>query len=93
MFPDFTGIVLDLINADYLVPSDLTISQFVYVIRKTIKLSAKKAIFLFVDNVLPPIGELMSSVYVDKKDEDGFLYINYIGENTFGASSIKSLLT
>lgn len=27
---------------------------------------------------------LMSSVYEDHKDEDGFLYITYSGENTFG---------
>lgn len=72
----------------YLVPSDLTVGQFVYVIRKRIKLSAEKAIFIFVDNVLPPTGEIMSSVYEEKKDEDGFLYITYSGENTFGASSI-----
>lgn len=31
--------------------------QFVYVIRKRIKLSAEKAIFIFVDNVLPPAGK------------------------------------
>lgn len=29
----------------------------------------------------------MSSVYEDHKDEDGFLYITYSGENTFGSSS------
>lgn len=27
----------------------------------------------------------MSSIYEDHKDEDGFLYITYSGENTFGA--------
>lgn len=44
-------------NCRYLVPADLTVGQFVYVIRKRIKLSAEKAIFIFVDNVLPPTGE------------------------------------
>lgn len=43
----------------YLVPADLTVGQFVYVIRKRIKLSAEKAIFIFVDNVLPPTGTLL----------------------------------
>ncbi|RZC66723.1 hypothetical protein C5167_010411 [Papaver somniferum] len=38
----------------YLVPADLTVEQFVYVIRKRIKFSAEKAIFIFVDNFLPP---------------------------------------
>jgi hypothetical protein len=27
---------------------------------------------------------LMSSIYEEHKDEDGFLYITYSGENTFG---------
>jgi hypothetical protein len=39
------------------VPADLTVGQFVYVIRKRIKLSPEKAIFVFVKNVLPPTGE------------------------------------
>jgi len=69
----------------YLVPADLTVGQFVYVIRKRIKLSPEKAIFIFVDEVLPPTAALMSSIYEEHKDEDGFLYITYSGENTFGS--------
>ncbi|WKA05528.1 hypothetical protein VitviT2T_023490 [Vitis vinifera] len=77
----------DIPNIDkkkYLVPADLTVGQFVYVIRKRIKLSAEKAIFIFVDNVLPPTGAIMSAIYDEKKDADGFLYVTYSGENTFG---------
>lgn len=77
----------DIPNIDkkkYLVPADLTVGQFVYVIRKRIKLSAEKAIFIFVDNVLPPTGAIMSTIYDDKRDGDGFLYVTYSGENTFG---------
>lgn len=29
-------------------------------------------------------GAIMSAIYDDKKDEDGFLYVTYSGENTFG---------
>jgi len=61
----------------YLVPSDLTVGQFCYVIRKRIKLSPEKAIFIFVNEVLPPTAALMSSIYEEHKDEDGFLYITY----------------
>jgi GABA(A) receptor-associated protein len=60
------------------VPADLTVGQFVYVIRKRIKLSPEKAIFIFVDEVLPPTAALMSSIYEEHKDEDGFLYITYV---------------
>ncbi len=62
----------------YLVPNDLTVGQFIYVIRKRIKLSPEKALFIFVDDVLPPIAALMSSIYEEHKDDDGFLYISYV---------------
>ena len=68
----------------YLVPGDLTIGQFVYVIRKRIKLSQEKAIFLFINNTLPPTAALVSAIYDTHKDSDGFLYVKYSGENTFG---------
>lgn len=107
-------------------PADLTVGQFVYVIRKRIRVTPEQAIFMFVRNVLPPTGALswvlgvpsrgagacawdvcgapvgaalskphapthppraaalMADVYADHRDEDGFLYIAYSGENTFG---------
>ncbi|TVU38924.1 hypothetical protein EJB05_12321, partial [Eragrostis curvula] len=70
----------------YLVPADLTVGQFVYVVRKRIKLSPEKAIFIFVKSTLPPTASLMSAIYEENKDEDGFLYMTYSGENTFGSA-------
>ncbi|PWA38249.1 autophagy-related protein 8C [Artemisia annua] len=46
----------DIDKKKYLVPADLTVGQFVYVVRKRIKLSAEKAIFIFIKNILPPTG-------------------------------------
>ncbi|CAA0813974.1 Autophagy-related protein 8c [Striga hermonthica] len=74
----------DIDKKKYLVPADLTVGQFVYVVRKRIKLSAEKAIFIFVKNILPPTAAMMSAIYEENKDEDGFLYMTYSGENTFG---------
>lgn len=77
----------DIPNIDkkkYLVPADLTVGQFVYVIRKRIKLQPEKAIFIFVNNTLPPTAHLMSQIYKEQADEDGFLYVTYSGESTFG---------
>ena len=68
----------------YLVPCDLTIGQFIYVIRKRVTIEAEKAIFIFVNGFIPSSSELISSVYEKHKDPDGFLYITYSGENTFG---------
>ncbi|XP_038692820.1 autophagy-related protein 8C-like isoform X2 [Tripterygium wilfordii] len=46
--------VPDIDKKKYLVPADLTVGQFVYVVRKRIKLTPEKAIFIFVKNILPP---------------------------------------
>lgn len=77
----------NIINIDkkkYLVPDELTISQFLYVIRKRIKLNDEQAIFIFIDNKIPPSQSLIKEVYKQHKNKDGFLYIEYSGENTFG---------
>ncbi|RRT55003.1 hypothetical protein B296_00048770 [Ensete ventricosum] len=76
----------DIDKKKYLVPADLTVGQFVYVIRKRINLSAEKAIFMFVNNTLPPTASMMSTIYEAHRDEDGYLYMMYNGENTFGSS-------
>jgi GABA(A) receptor-associated protein len=66
------------------VPADLTVAQFVYVVRKRVKLAPEKAIFIFVNNQVPNTAEMMIKLYEEQKDEDGFLYVTYSGENTFG---------
>jgi GABA(A) receptor-associated protein len=40
----------------YLVPNDITVGKFVFEIRKHMTLPPEKAIFLFVNNTLPPTG-------------------------------------
>lgn len=69
----------------YLVPEDLTMGQFLYVVRKRIQLDSEQALFCFVnDNTLPTTSSAMVNIYNDHKDEDGFLYVTYCSENTFG---------
>jgi GABA(A) receptor-associated protein len=75
----------DIDRKKYLCPSDISIANFMFVIRKRIKLKPEKSIFLFVnDTNLVPTASLLSQVYENHKDEDGFLYITYNGESTFG---------
>eukprot|EP00483_Globobulimina_turgida_P002566 UN02570 len=73
------------IKKKYLVPYDLTVGQFVYVIRKRLQLTPELAIFCFVNNTLPSTGKLMSQIYKEYKDEDGFLYTTYCGQNCYGS--------
>eukprot|EP01133_Synstelium_polycarpum_P001210 gene1210-1399_t len=76
----------DIDKKKYLVPADITVGKFVYEIRKHMpKINAEKAIYLFVNNTLPPTAAFISQIYERYKDEDGFLYITYSGENTFGS--------
>jgi len=77
--------VPDLDKSKYLVPCDLTLGQFMFVIRNRMKLPSENALFLFVKGSIPSSNTIISELYDSKKDEDGFLYINYSGENTFGA--------
>jgi len=74
----------DIDRNKFLVPADLTVSQFTLVIRKRVKLPPETAMYLFIKNRFPSPTALMSTVYEEDKDEDGFLYIMYSGENTFG---------
>lgn len=68
----------------YLVPNDLSVGQFSYVIRKRIKLPSEKAMFLMINNKMPPTNDYISNVYEKDSDEDGFLYVSIAGESTFG---------
>ena len=68
----------------YLVPKDMTISQFTFVIRKRIKLDSSQAIFITINGKLVTPSTTVGDMYRDEKDEDGFLYVMYSGENTFG---------
>lgn len=69
----------------YLVPIDLNMGQFLYVIRKRIKLSPEKSLYIFLDNnIIPPLNITISNIYDKHKDSDNFLYITYDSERTFG---------
>ncbi|KAK3085688.1 hypothetical protein FSP39_007242 [Pinctada imbricata] len=76
--------IQDIDKRKFLVPNDISVAQFMWIIRKRIQLPSEKAIFLFVGKVLPQSSASMGQVYEEHKDEDGFLYIAYSGENTFG---------
>lgn len=75
----------------YLVPLDMTMGQLAFIVRRKIEMTSEKALFLFVNNKLLPISALMQHVYQTEKNEDGFLYIFYSSEDTFGAANQKGL--
>ncbi|KAK7363416.1 hypothetical protein VNO77_05559 [Canavalia gladiata] len=68
----------------YLVPRDMSVGQFMHILSSRLRLNHGKALFIFVKNTLPQTASLMNSVYESYKDDDGFLYMCYSSEKTFG---------
>jgi GABA(A) receptor-associated protein len=91
-YPNRVPIICERINNDimeldrkkYLVPNDLTMGNFMRVIRKRLSVAPEVAIYLFVNTKIIPTSMIMDSIYDKNKHDDGFLYIYYSGESTFG---------
>ena len=91
-YPDRVPIICEKLNNDqptldkskYLVPWDLTIGQFLWVIRKRMSLTQNQAIYVTINGRIPPTSSVLGHFYNDMKDGDGFLYLKYTTENTFG---------
>ncbi len=76
--------VEDITKHKYLVPRDMTMGNFIYVLRKNISLKSSQALFVFIDNLIVSNSEMMGEVYNRHKNEDKFLYVIYSSESTFG---------
>ncbi|MBE17949.1 MAG: hypothetical protein CMH79_04220 [Nitrospinae bacterium] len=68
----------------YLVPKDMNISQFIYFIRRTIQLEKVQTLFITINKQLIGSNKTMIDTYEEHKSDDGFLYVVYTNENTFG---------
>lgn len=68
----------------YLVPRELQFGCIQGIIRKKIQLDHIKSLFVFCNNSLVPLNQTISQVYDKYVSEDGFLYVYYTLENTFG---------
>ena len=74
----------DIDKQKYLVPKDMSLGQFIYVIRKRIQLKSEEALFILINYSLHPSNKLIGEIYDECKDKDNFLYMVYSSENTFG---------
>lgn len=84
-FEDVGGDPISITKTQYLVPSDITIGQFIYILRKRITLSSESAIFLLTENnEYLNGGETCQSAYDKYKDKDLHLYLILSSENAFG---------
>jgi len=93
--PGLNSTMKPLDKKKFLVPRDLTFSQFIYVIRSRMKsesiqdIQNKEAIYLYYrDNknkmCIPNPSTIMSYIYEENMSEDKCLYVYYDKENMFG---------
>lgn len=78
---------LSLSKNKFLVNNDVTFGQLLYIVRKKLvnDLHSTHALFLFINNTLPPTSAMISSIYSLHKNKDtGMLHIMLCKENTFG---------
>lgn len=68
----------------YLVPKTLSFGQFIFMIRKKLKLSPNHALFFFINGQIPATAESMLAIYEKYAESDGFIYITYTNESVFG---------
>ncbi len=68
----------------YITPCDITIGEFICIIRKQIKLASSDALYFSINNNLPVMTDTIGQVYEKEKNKDGFLYMEYFIESTFG---------
>jgi GABA(A) receptor-associated protein len=80
----FENSKLNLEKNKYLVPSDLSFGQFIYIIRKKIKISETEALFFYINNKIHNNNKNISDIYDDEVGEDGYMYVYVSAESTFG---------
>lgn len=75
----------DIDKIKFLFPKDNSFATIIEIIRKRVKMDSTYAMFLFVGGGnIPSSSSSIAQIYEQHKNKDGFLYITYNGENTFG---------
>ncbi|KAM3961178.1 uncharacterized protein ACR2FA_004730 [Aphomia sociella] len=69
----------------FLVPEDITMSQFLVIIRNRIRIKPNQALYLIINNrSMLSMSLTMAQAHENYGDEDGFLYITYASQEVFG---------
>jgi hypothetical protein len=82
----------------YIVTNNLTLSQFLLIVKKKINVDSNETLTLFIEiydknnsniknSILAPLSSSIASIYDLNKNDDGFLYMTLVKENVFGGFS------
>jgi len=74
----------DITRHKFLIPSHCLMGEFIYSVRRWIKLRPEQAIFLFIGDTVLCSNVTMQEIYTRHKRLDGMLHVTYASENTFG---------
>ncbi len=67
----------------FLCQETMTMSELLHILRTYININEKEAIFMFVNNTLIRMSDLVMDVH-QQYNQEGFLKIHFAIENTFG---------
>uniref|UniRef100_A0A3B3V0Z5 Microtubule-associated protein 1 light chain 3 gamma, like n=1 Tax=Poecilia latipinna TaxID=48699 RepID=A0A3B3V0Z5_9TELE len=86
-FPNKLPKTLPLLDkTKFLVPFELTLGQFLCLLRNKIALDGTQTLFLLVaERSMSSMSSSMGDIYSRFRDADGFLYITYASQEAFGA--------
>ena len=66
------------------IPNDWQANRFRLFYEKLYELEPSESLFVMINHQLPRSNALIGDIYEEQHNKDGFLYVTYTSENTFG---------